>query len=219
VKLHEHQVRPDGEWGSWWILGGRGTGRTHAALVAAIEDAAAGRYVEYRSGHGGGARHAMGLLVDLVDEMDLREKVEKNRLASRRVMFFEGGGVIDFSSNYGGRSIDTAVLDGFDQVDNRIAHYPKGTRGPRELNAPRLEANADGPVQWGPRDLMLQMIASRMRGDTPRLIFTARPSWTWDADVHRTYDLSKSVSTGDTPKSQIPVADYRRAFLGDWADQ
>lgn len=219
MKLQEHQVRPDGEWSSWWVLGGRGSGRTYAVIVAAIEEAAAGRHVEYRNGYSRGAQDsAMALAAQLVVEMQLDQHVDMRR--HRRVIRFEAGGSIDFTESSGGKTIDTSVIDGFDRIDNRIAHYPKGTRGPRELNAPRIVETADGPVQWGPRDLMLQMVVSRMRGDTPRLILTARSSWTWDLDVNRTYEIyGPSVTTGDTPKSQISDVDYRRKFLGDWADQ
>jgi len=218
--LFPHQIPPEGDWQAWWMLGGRGAGKTAAALSWSASQAAEGRVVLFRAPGMGRERQSLDHLCRLLD----REGVTYKARPSQQRVEITGPnaiGEVRFGPAWRGMDYDDLVVDGFHEFDNTIeiteqvdpnsaAEKPRV----RKRRVSPLEVSKDGREMNGPRDEMLIGWLSRLRSVRPRLVFTAEHEPA--PDVRRTMlrlqPAKVSVAWAVSPLSRDTVHDR----LANW---
>jgi hypothetical protein len=218
--LFPHQIPPEGDWQTWWMLGGRGAGKTAAALAWSISQAIQGRVVAFRPAGAGRERQSFDHLCRLLEREGL---THKPRWSQRRVEITTPTtiGEVRFGPEMRGMHYDDLVVDGFHEFDNTVEITelvdPQSTAEKPRVRKRRvspLELSVDGREVNGPRDELLINWVSGLRSVRPRMVFTAahEPA----PDVRRTMlrlqPAQVTVAWANSPLSRDTV----RQRLEDW---
>lgn len=178
--LHPHQIPPEGEWQAWWMLGGRGAGKTAAALAWSISQAIQGRTVAFRAAGAGRERQSLDHLCRLLEREGLTYKALRAQLRVEITTPTTMGQVV-FGPNIRGVDYDDLVVDGFHEFDNTIEveqvlaplpHEDENTPVRTRKRRVAVDLNAH-PEQNGPRDELLVSWMLGLRSTRPRMVFTA----------------------------------------------
>jgi hypothetical protein len=179
--LMQHQTPPEGEWDYWWMVGPRASGLTAGSIAWAISRARLGRTVVFHAQGRGRRRRAL----DQATRQAFLEDVAHTPHPDRAQLRIETGQII-FGIPPRGTHIDDLIIDGFDEFDNRVPHtemvVPEGggrrVRTPTVWVQPRLVADENGPIQYGPRDRMLTDLLYHLRGSSDpgsKVLLTVAP--------------------------------------------
>lgn len=176
--LMQHQTPPEGEWDYWWMVGPRASGLTAGSIAWAIARARLGRTVVFHASGRGRRRRAL----DQATRQAFLEDVAHTPHPDRAQLRIEDGQII-FGIPPRGTRVDDLILDGFDEFDNRVPYSElvesegggRRVRTPTVWVQPRLVADENGPIQYGPRDRMLIDLLTQMGRLGTKVLFTVAP--------------------------------------------